>query len=584
MNLQAIYHLGKSNYAYAYSKDCIHIRIRTGKDDIDEVTLFYGNKYNWQNKQSMPMDKILSDDLFDYYEIELHCEDSRLGYYFGLKKGEEELFYTEAGFVENFNDALGYCYFFQYPYINELDVHKEPEWIHDAIFYQIFVERFYNGDPENSPSPLRDWEDEPTPKSFYGGDLRGIIEKLDYLEELGVNGIYLTPVFESISNHKYDIIDYMEIDHFFGDKDTFRELVEKAHSKGIKIVLDAVFNHCSERCLQFQDVVEKGKESRFYDWFFIDGDQPEKEPLNYKCFGYVKYMPKLNTANPEVKKYLLDITYYWSHFFEIDGWRLDVSDEIDHQFWRDFRQVVKGVNKDMIIIGENWHNAEPWLRGDQFDSVMNYSVTKLSLDYFARRQINAKQFSEQLATVWMRYPKQVNEAMLNLLDSHDTERFLTSCNNRIESLKLAAAFIFGYMGMPCTYYGTEVGMDGVYDPGCRKGFPWNREKWNMELFEFYKKLIQLRRVELPLKKGDIRFRSSDDLFIMSRTYGEECIEVVINNTERVQYYSLLKNSDTDSYKLVQELLEDDASQCADEKGSEYKIGAMSVSYFKYFII
>lgn len=584
MNLQAIYHLGKSNYAYAYSKDCIHIRIRTGKDDIDEVTLFYGNKYNWQNKQSMPMDKILSDDLFDYYEIELHCEDSRLGYYFGLKKGEEELFYTEAGFVENFNDALGYCYFFQYPYINELDVHKEPEWIHDAIFYQIFVERFYNGDPENSPSPLRDWEDEPTPKSFYGGDLRGIIEKLDYLEELGVNGIYLTPVFESISNHKYDIIDYMEIDHFFGDKDTFRELVEKAHSKGIKIVLDAVFNHCSERCLQFQDVVEKGKESRFYDWFFIDGDQPEKEPLNYKCFGYVKYMPKLNTANPEVKKYLLDITYYWSHFFEIDGWRLDVSDEIDHQFWRDFRQVVKGVNKDMIIIGENWHNAEPWLRGDQFDSVMNYSVTKLSLDYFARRQINAKEFSEQLATVWMRYPKQVNEAMLNLLDSHDTERFLTSCNNRIESLKLAAAFIFGYMGMPCTYYGTEVGMDGVYDPGCRKGFPWNREKWNMELFEFYKKLIQLRRVELPLKKGDIRFRSSDDLFIMSRTYGEECIEVVINNTERVQNYSLLKNSDTDSYKLVQELLEDDASQCADEKASEYKIGAMSVSYFKYFII
>jgi glycosidase len=469
------------------------------------------------------------------------------------------MYYTEVGLVSEFNDANAYCYFFQYPFINAVDVHKEPSWIPDTIFYQIFVERFNNGDALNSPPNLSNWEDDPKPKSFFGGDLKGIIDKLDYLSGLGISGIYLTPIFQSPSNHKYDIVNYYEIDPYFGDKKIFRELVNQAHAKGIKIVLDAVFNHCSSTFPPFLDVMEKGKYSEYYDWFYINDDNVKNDPPNYKMFGFVRYMPKLNTSNPKLKEYLLSSVRYWTTEFGIDGWRLDVSDEIDHKFWREFRTLVKDINQEAIIIGENWHNALPWLMGDQFDSVMNYPVTKLCLDYFAKKEISAKIFEQQLSNYLIRYPDQVNEAMLNLLDSHDTERFLYSAGERKEALKNAAAFLFAYKGMPCTYYGTEIGMTGSYDPGCRKGFDWKKENWDMELYEYYKKLITIRREEEALKHGNVEFLSTDSLFVMKRTYNKECFTVLINTTEHELEYkinepdcmSITECLSRDTWKLVE---------------------------------
>lgn len=538
MNLEAINHTPKSSDAYAYGENTMHIRLRTAKDDVIAIELVYGIKYDWMNHKSVSMKKILTDELYDYYQTNLELSDTRIGYYFRIIGKEESICYTEAGFLEEFPDDMSYCYFFQYPYINKADIHKEPEWVKDAVFYQIFVERFFNGDENNSPKELVPWDSEPKPKSFYGGDLKGILLKLDYLQELGINGIYLTPIFESPSNHKYDTVDYKEIDKYFGDKKVFQELVRKAHEKGIKIILDAVFNHCSEYFPPFLEVKEKGKASPYYDWFCIEEFPLSKKPLNYQTFGYVSYMPKLNTSNPGLKKYLFDTVRYWMEEFEIDGWRLDVSDEIDHHFWRDFRNLVKEIKEDAVIIGENWHNAYPWLMGDQFDSVMNYPVTKLCLDYFARRTIKAKEFEEGLGTLLMRYTDQVNEAMLNLLDSHDTERFLYACSENKEKLKNAAAFLFGYRGIPCTYYGTEIGMTGAYDPGCRKGFDWKREDWDMDLYIFYKKLIQIRKTEMALKDGTISFHSNDNLFVMKRSFGRENIYIVINNTEEEKHYQL----------------------------------------------
>ncbi|ROR23418.1 glycosidase [Mobilisporobacter senegalensis] len=550
MKIEALCHIPKSNYGYAYKEKELHIRFRTAKNDIDKVEIIYGFKYQWENNKKNEMKKILSDEYFDYYQFNIVEEDSRIGYYFKLTKGEKFIYYTEAGIVDKFNDELAYCYYFQYPYINPIDVHKVPSWISETVFYQIFVERFFNGDVKNSPENLSNWDDMPKPHSFFGGDLRGIIEKLDYLKELGVNGIYLTPIFKSPSNHKYDTVNYYEIDPFFGDESTLKELVERSHELGIKIVLDAVFNHCSNQFPPFLDVMEKGKESRYFDWFFINDDLVKTDPPNYKMFGSVGCMPKLNTSNAEVKYYLLSAIRYWTENFRIDGWRLDVSDEIDHHFWREFRVCVKEMDTEVIVIGENWHNAYPWLMGDQFDSVMNYPVTKLCLDYFARRLINAKQFEYSLSSLLIRYSDQVNEAMLNLLDSHDTERFLYTCGERKEYLKLAAAFLFSYKGMPCTYYGTEIGMTGCYDPGCRKGFEWNEEKWDKELLDYYKKLITLRKEEKALKYGNISFLSTDSVFIMKRTFKNETIMILINTTDKEAGYCL-KEADK---KSVTELL------------------------------
>lgn len=575
MNLEAINHIPKSSDAYAYGEHTLHIRLRTAKGDALLAELVYGIKYDWMNYKTVPMKRILTDTHYDYYQANLELTDTRIGYYFKIQGKEESVCYTEAGFLEEFPDDMSYCYFYQYPYINKADVHKQPAWVRDAVFYQIFVERFFNGDENNSPKDLVPWDSEPKPKSFFGGDLKGILKKLDYLAELGINGLYLTPIFESPSNHKYDTVDYREIDRYFGDKEDLKELIRRSHEMGIKIILDAVFNHCSENFPPFLDVKEKGKESPYRDWFIIEDYPLNKEPLNYQTFGYVSYMPKLNTSNAELKKYLFDTVRYWMEEFDIDGWRLDVSDEIDHCFWREFRKLVKDIKGDAVIIGENWHNAYPWLMGDQFDSVMNYPVTKLCLDYFARNIIGAKEFEEGLSTLLMRYADQVNEAMLNLLDSHDTERFLYTCKENKGYLRNAAAFLFGYTGIPCTYYGTEIGMTGAYDPGCRRGFDWEREHWDKNLYDYYRKLIQIRKEENALKYGTISFHSQGKLFVMKRSVEKETIYIVINNTEEGGLFELpLKE-----YGAVEVLLSGEDNR-VNKRDNGFFVPAVSFLYLK----
>lgn len=534
MNREALYHCSKSNYAYPYNLTDIRIRFRTAKDDVDEVRLYYGVKFDWANKTYRIMTKIGSDEYFDYYQYNIEQEDIRLGYYFEVIAGKEDIYYTEAGILDVFDDNRAHCLFFQYPSAHYVDIPHKPSWFSDAVFYQIFVERFDNGKPENSPDGIVPWDSDPTPKSFYGGDLEGIRKHLSYLQDLGINAIYLTPIFESISNHKYDTIDYMEIDTHFGDKETFRRLVKEAHDKGIRIILDAVFNHCSDRFAPFRDVMEHGESSKYKDWFRIKDFPVSQTELNYEVFANVPYMPRFNTANKEVKEYLFDVVRYWTTEFHIDGWRLDVADEPDHCFWREFRNVVKEMDNDLIIIGEVWHDSMPWLLGDQFDTVMNYPIMHQAINFFAKGDIDARTFSEVITMQLMKYPDVINEMMFNLLDSHDTERFLFMCKENKQNLMNAAAFIFGYLGSPCIYYGTEIGLTGGYDPGCRKGFNWNTKEWDHELHNFYKKLIYIRKSEKALRYGMITFESTKELFVMKRSYEEIDIYVVINQTDKVQ--------------------------------------------------
>ncbi len=547
MNKTAILHIPNSQYAFAYKKDELRLRFRTAKSDVQAVTVIYAVKYDWlTERKTAKMIKSFSDGLFDYFTVSLFVPDSRIGYIFTLTSDGKEFYYSENGITENYDHSKGYYNFFQFPYINYTDLMEEVSYSKDAVVYQIFVERFLQGDTQKDCGYINQkWSDKPTSTSFFGGDINGITQKLNYLQSLGINCIYLTPIFTSPSNHKYDTIDYLNVDIAFGGNGALKELVEKAHEKGIRIFLDAVFNHCSDKFMYFQDVKKHGEKSKYAEWFI------KKSTITkggeFECFAYCDYMPKLNTNNAEVQDYLINVAIKWIEEYDIDGWRLDVSDEVAHYFWKKFRRAIKDAKADAIIIGENWHDARPWLVGDEYDSIMNYSFTKACLDFFAFETFNAKQFAERLAEILMRNTDQVNNMMLNILDTHDTERFLHNTNGNKNKLKMALAVMFFFVGMPCVYYGTEIGTMGGYDPDSRRTFNWDETTWDVDLLSSIKELIRIKKEKIS---GDIMIIEQDGLFIIKR----EKLTLVVNNTKKAKVYEFDGNKNTiqsESYLIIE---------------------------------
>ena len=506
MELTAIYHRPESEYAYLYKEGQVHIRIRTKKEDIEKIILHYGDPFIFiedSYEDAKEMVKVTSDALFDYWQVAVYVRFARLQYLFELEDKEgQSILYGDKGFTDNSPENLtlegnG----FKLPYIHEIDGCQVPDWVSKTVWYQIFPERFANGNAELSPEGALDWDSSIRPKSsdFFGGDLQGIIDHLDYLQGLGITGLYLCPIFESPSNHKYNTTDYFEIDRHFGDKETFCQLVEQAHLRGMKVMLDAVFNHMGDQSAQWQDVLKHGEKSAYKDWFHIqkfpvtnDKLMNPKE-LPYHTFAFASYMPKLNTANPEVKDYLLSVATYWIEHFDIDAWRLDVANEVDHQFWRDFRKAVLTKKPDLYILGEVWHTSQPWLNGDEFHAVMNYPLSDSIKDYFLSRSKKTSQFIAEINCQSMYYKQQISEVMFNLLDSHDTERILATAQGDIQLVKSALAFLFLQRGTPCIYYGTELELGGGIDPDCRRVMPWERVSNYNDMLNFMKNLIQLRK-------------------------------------------------------------------------------------------
>jgi cyclomaltodextrinase / maltogenic alpha-amylase / neopullulanase len=543
---EAIYHRPKDNYAYACTNGSLHIRLRSKRDDLQSVSLIFGDPYHWEEgkwiNQEQKLVKTGSDQLFDYWFTSVTPPFRRLKYGFSLTDEEETIYYTEKGFMNERPTDTGEC--FAFPFINSIDIFNAPSWVKDTVWYQIFPERFGNGNPANNPEGTLEWgSTEPTPTNFFGGDLEGVIHHIDYLKELGITGIYFTPIFKAHSNHKYDTIDYLEIDPQFGDNETFKRLVEVCHENGIKIMLDAVFNHSGFYFPQFQDVLEKGEQSRFKDWFHTREFPLQTEPMpNYDTFAFTPFMPKLNTENPEVKEFLLEVGRYWVREFDIDGWRLDVANEVDHAFWREFRHEVKKIKSDLYILGEIWHDSMPWLRGDQFDAVMNYPFTTNILNLFAKKTIGNKEFIENMVTVLHMYPKNVNEVAFNLVGSHDTPRILTECDEDIRKVKLIYAIMLTFVGTPCIYYGDEIGITGVQDPGCRKCMEWDESKQNRDLFDHTKKLIQLR-LDHPLlaNDGELTFIPSDyheTCLAYTKSNGTNSFLIIINTEDKEVNYPL----------------------------------------------
>lgn len=518
MNEQAILHIPESGYCFAGSGSQLALRLRMDRrEEVDRVEILLECKYRFQEKQSCYlMEKKYEDRLFAYYERTIELSDVRTAYVFRIVQGEDAWYFSEDGLTKEYDFSLGYFNFFQLPYINEADLHREVPWMRQAVFYQIFVDRFCRGIEKKDERYINlPWNGKPRPKSFAGGDIPGITKKLDYIKGLGVNTLYLTPVFQSISNHKYDISDYYTVDEQFGKNEDLKELVEQAHKRGMRIVLDAVFNHCSDRMKQFQDVLQKGKESAYHDWFLIRGDKPDQDAINYEVFSFCNYMPKLNTSNPEVQEFLADIAVHWIKEYDIDGWRLDVSDEVAHDFWRLFRKRVKAAKEDCVIIGENWHDANTFLRGDQYDSIMNYAFTKACLDYYAFGTFDAEQFAWKLNGLLMRNTETVNRMMLNLLDTHDTDRFYTSVGKNKDRLLSALAVTCMFEGAPCIYYGTEIPTEGGYDPDNRRCFDWDESHWDEEFRTQLITLLSLRKYE-SIQSGEIRITSEGGLFCLRR--------------------------------------------------------------------
>ncbi len=457
---------------------------------------------------------------------------------------------------------------------------ETPEWVQDAIFYQIFPDRFARSERVSKAGlNLEAWDSPPSIHGFKGGDLRGVTEHLDYLQDLGVNALYFTPVFASPANHRYHTYDYFNVDPLLGGNDALRELLDSAHGRSMRIVLDGVFNHAGRGFWQFHHTLENGAASPYRDWFYFDEDHllgrkhwgaypsPEERlaiqregslrAIGYQGWWNMPELPKFDTQTPAVRDFIFRVAEHWIDF-GIDGWRLDVPGEIDDDsFWREFRQRVRSRNPGAYLVGELWHDARRWLQGDQFDASMNYLVTTALLGFLTGEHLDLGEtlraggyqgyvqkldvhgFAERIDSYLTLYAPEITRVELNLLDSHDTPRFLTCASGDLNSLKLALTFLLSYPGAPCVFYGDEIGVQGRQDPDCRKSFPWDESGWNGELRGFTKNLIWLRRNRGALRRGDFqRLYAQDGVYSFGRSTDDDSMVVVLNASEQIRRVSI----------------------------------------------
>ena len=510
MQLEAVLHIPLSNFAYALDEHTLVIRLRTGKNDVKQCRLFYGDRVCVNDPVDVTevvMERAAGDGLFDYYEAEISDHYTRVCYYFCLEDGKDSFFYSEYGFSEEMHCSR--TRYFQFPYIRREDIPAIPHWAKEMVMYHIFPDSFASGREylEDKEKCIRKSGKEY--KSTHGGTLRGIIENVDYIRDLGVNCLYLNPVFAAESAHKYDTIDYFEIDPCFGTKEELKELCSLLHENGIRLILDGVFNHCGAQFAPFLDVREKEEDSQYRDWFY---DMPfpvlYETPPGYEAFAYVKEMPKLNTGNPKVVEYFCRVGVYWIEYADIDGWRLDVANEINHEFWRSFRREVRKVKEDALLIGEIWENAEIWLLGDQFDSTMNYTFSDICREFFAEKRISVKELDEKINVMLFRYPFSVCLAQMNFLDTHDIPRFLSYCGGDKDSFRAAVFFLMTCVGIPSVFYGDEVCIEGIKEEEYRAPMPWGDRDVSME--KFFKRCIKMRRTLPALTRGNYRSALVDD--------------------------------------------------------------------------
>ena len=549
MNKSAILHIPMSQYAYGMDESHVVIRLRTAKDDLRKCTLYYGDRACRKTPvifTKVEMKIIAQAPLYDYYEVILENPYKRLCYYFELDDGTEKILYYGDCFCETPVDDRSEYY--QLPFNHRADIVNPPKWAQDAVIYNIFPDSFATGKEKVSgQASQKQWEGQ-TVCGKLGGTIRGITENVSYIKKLGLNAIYINPVFAAGEYHIYDRIDYFHIDPCFGTNEDFKELVETFHANGIKVIIDGVFNHCGWKFFAFEDVVQKGQQSAYKDWFYglqfpvIRPDNGEDYP-NYECFGYERLMPKLNTANLQVQEYFCKVGRYWVEEFHTDGWRLDVASEVNDGFWRKFHEEVKAVNPEAILIGEVWESANHWLDGTIFDSAMNYDFRKHCKRFFAEGSVDAAEFDGRVTDMRMRYRKQTVYAQLNILDSHDVSRFLSVCGEDRKKYKLAIIFQMCFPGIPSVFYGDELGVTGIREEEYRQPMPWGRQD---ELYAFFEQAIRMRKQQKALTQGDyhtLNAVAGSRFYGFERTYEKQRVMIFLNMEEAKMTCSIPENAE-----------------------------------------
>lgn len=545
MNRSAILHIPMSQYAYGTDETHVTIRLRTGRNDIKKCVLYYGDRSCRVTPvifSKEEMHCVAQTELFDFFEATLENPYKRLCYYFELESETERVMYYGDQFADEPVDDRSEYY--QLPFNHRADIVKPPAWAKDAIIYNIFPDSFATSEKYlSNKSMLCEFSGNET-KGKLGGTIKGITENVSYLKELGVNAIYINPIFVAGEYHKYDLLDYYHIDPCFGTNEDFKELVNVFHENGIRVIIDGVFNHCGWKFFAFEDVVQMGEVSCYKDWFYglqfpvVRPDTWEEYPT-YDCFGYERMMPKLNLANEETIEYFCKVGRYWVEEFHIDGWRLDVASEVNDEFWRRFYKEVKSVNEEAILIGEVWESANHWLDGTIFDSAMNYDFRKHCKRFFGEESIDAAEFDSRVTDMRMRYREQTVYAQLNVLDTHDVSRFLSICKEDVEKYKLAVLFQMTFPGMPSVFYGDELEISGVLEKDYRKSMPWGHKS---EMFDYYRDLISLRKKEEALRSGKYRCLYAVDgskLYAYERFTDTEVIVVIMNMGEKEDITKIL---------------------------------------------
>lgn len=428
-----------------------------------------------------------------------------------------------------------------------------PDWVKHAVFYQIFPDRFARSSRVEKPTNLEPWDTLPTSEGYKGGDLLGVVEHLDHLERLGITAIYFTPIFQSASNHRYHTHDYYRVDPLLGGDAALRELLDAAHHRNMKVVLDGVFNHASRGFFYFNDILENGPHSPWLDWFIIEGwplsPYDGNRRANYAAWAGNRALPRLNTENPQVREYIMQVAEYWLHQ-GIDGWRLDVPYEIKTQgFWQEFRRRIKAINPDAYIVGEIWRDARQWLQGDQFDGVMNYLFTAATIAFTAGDRVvpelvrdrsydpipmlTAREYADRIDWLMQLYPWEIQLTQLNLLDSHDTARLINIAGGDVHSVHLATLLLMTFPGAPSIFYGDEIGLVGNLDPDCRRAVPWDQpEMWNQHTLDYHAQLIALRHRHPALRTGSYqRLHADDSVYAFARKNEGELLVIIVNVAE-----------------------------------------------------
>ena len=546
-----------------------NIRIHT-QTDIADVWLFL------EDPDLRPMElKCLAETArYKFWEIQVKFNLENVKFSFGATTDKKlNIYYGTSGIANFISPSEKWLYSKE-----DFKRHLIPDWVYGGVMYQIFPERFNYSDTNSLFEEKVEWGSTPKRLEFQGGDLYGIIDKLDYIKNLNVNILYLNPIFLSGSTHRYDTWDHFKVDPKLGGEKALEKLIDELHARKMKIIFDTSLNHVHPKHFAFQDIIKNGEKSKYKDWFTIyeypvhlkhrphlyentykvgwdgnekeykqylektfleteipvkniDDDGPIVEP-SYKSWWGVPDMPKINYSCEDARKWALDVTAFWINNFNIDGWRMDVAKEIDLLFWKDFRKIAKDSNQNVLLFSEIFGDTSQWLQGDMFDGTMNYSFRESMVDYFATKRMNISEFSDSLANLYFMYSFKALSSCQNLLSSHDVKRFLNRCSD-VSSIYGPIFMQATFPGIAGIYYGDEIGLNGGNEPNNREAFPWNDEgSWDINLQNYIREIMNIKSSNNILKYGNFQLLpNQNDAIVFRRALRDKSLLCIFNRSE-----------------------------------------------------